>query len=174
MAAEPGQGCEAGPLTGRGFCPRWWNVLEPRWRLHTLRTRQTPQAVMLRWLKWKIYVVLLRHFSCVWLCATPETAAHQTPPPPGFSRQEHRSGSPPPSPMHESEEWKWSRPVVSDSSRPHGLQPTRLLRPWDFPGKSAGVGCHCLLQGNVWENVKFSISILGIVWMLKPLSCFIF
>ena len=30
--------------------------------------------------------------------------------------------------------------------RPHGLQPTRLLRPWDSPGKSPGVGCHCLLQ----------------------------
>ena len=24
---------------------------------------------------------------------------------------------------------------MSDSLRPHGLQPTRLLRPWDFPGK---------------------------------------
>ena len=34
---------------------------------------------------------------------------------------------------------------MSESSRPHGLQPTRLLRPWDFPGKSTGVGCHCLL-----------------------------
>ena len=42
--------------------------------------------------------------------------------------------------------WKWSRSVVSDSLRPHGLQPTRLLRPWDFLGKSAGVGCHCLLR----------------------------
>ena len=30
--------------------------------------------------------------------------------------------------------------------RPHGLQPTRLLRPWDFPGKSIGVGCHYGLQ----------------------------
>ena len=39
-----------------------------------------------------------------------------------------------------------SRSVVSDSSWRHGLQPTRLLRPWDFPGKSTGVGCHCLLQ----------------------------
>ena len=39
-----------------------------------------------------------------------------------------------------------SRSVVSDSSRPHGLQPTRLLCPWNFPGKSAGVGCHCLLH----------------------------
>ena len=29
---------------------------------------------------------------------------------------------------------------MSDSVRPHGLQPTRLLCPWDFPGKSAGVG----------------------------------
>ena len=50
-----------------------------------------------------------------------------------------------PSPMHESEKWKWSRSVVSNSERPHGLQPTRLLCPWDFPGKSTGVGCHCLL-----------------------------
>ena len=64
----------------------------------------------------------------------------------GFSRQEHWSGLPFPSPMHESEKWKWSRSVVSDSLRPHGLQPTRLLHPWEFPGKSTGVGCHCLLQ----------------------------
>ena len=42
--------------------------------------------------------------------------------------------------------WKWSRSVVSDSSPPHGLQPTRLFHPWDFPGKSGGVGCHCLLR----------------------------
>ena len=45
---------------------------------------------------------------------------------------------------------KWKVKVNSLSrvwlQRPHGLQPTRLLRPWDFPGKSTGVGCHCLLQ----------------------------
>ena len=41
---------------------------------------------------------------------------------------------------------KWSRSVVSDSSVAHGLQPTRLLRLWGFPGKSTGVGCHCLLS----------------------------
>ena len=64
----------------------------------------------------------------------------------GFSRQEHWSGLPFPSPMHESEKWKWSHSVVSHSSRSHGLQPTRLLRPWDFPSKSTGVGCHCLLH----------------------------
>ena len=45
--------------------------------------------------------------------------------------------------------WKWKVKVKSLSrvrlERPHGLQPTRLFRPWDFPGKSTGVGCHCLL-----------------------------
>ena len=41
---------------------------------------------------------------------------------------------------------KWSRSVVSDSSGLHGLQPIRLLRPWDIPGKSTGVGCHRLLR----------------------------
>ena len=35
---------------------------------------------------------------------------------------------------------------MSDSSQPHGLQPTRLLHPWDFSGKSTGVGCYCLLR----------------------------
>ena len=42
---------------------------------------------------------------------------------------------------------EWSRSVVSDSLRPRGLQPTRLLRPWDSPGKNTGVGYHFLLQG---------------------------
>ena len=37
--------------------------------------------------------------------------------------------------------------VMSDSLQPHGLKPTRLLCPWDFPGKNIGVGCHFLLQG---------------------------
>ena len=35
---------------------------------------------------------------------------------------------------------------MSDSMRPHRLQPTRLPRPWDSPGKNTGVGCHFLLQ----------------------------
>ena len=61
---------------------------------------------------------VLSCFSHVWLCATPETAAHQAPPYPGFSRQERWSGLPFPSPVHESEKWKWSRSVVSDSSDP--------------------------------------------------------
>ena len=36
---------------------------------------------------------------------------------------------------------------MPDSSRHHGLQPTRLLCPWDFPGKDTAVGCHFLLPG---------------------------
>ena len=47
--------------------------------------------------------------SRVWLCVTPETVAPQAPPSLGFSRQEHWSGSPLPSPLHETEKWKWSR-----------------------------------------------------------------
>ena len=35
---------------------------------------------------------------------------------------------------------------MSDSVRPHRWQPTRLLCPWDSPGKNTGVGCHFLLQ----------------------------
>ena len=52
-----------------------------------------------------------------------------------------------------SKAWKWKVKIESEVAQPcptqwsHGLQPTRLLCPWDFPGKSTGVGCHCLLQG---------------------------
>ena len=63
-----------------------------------------------------LLLLLLSHFSRARLFATPETAAHQAPLSLGFSRQEHRSGLPFPSPMHQSEKWKWSRSVVSDSS----------------------------------------------------------
>ena len=83
----------------------------------------------------------------------------------GLSRQEYWSGLPFPSPMRESEKWKWTRSVESDSVRPHGLQPTRIPRPWDSPGKSTGVGCHCLLRSLCLERVKtFSYSLL--LWLL--------
>ena len=52
---------------------------------------------------------------------------------------------------------------MSDSLRPHGLQPTRFLHPWDFPGKSTGVGCHCLLQN--W------LLTLKRVWLLVEACC---
>ena len=53
-----------------------------------------------------LLLLLLSYFSRVRLCATQWTAAHQAPPSLGFSRQEHWSGLPFPSPMHESEKWK--------------------------------------------------------------------
>ena len=61
------------------------------------------QARTLEWIaisfsnawKWKVKV---KSLSCVWLFATPWTAAYQAPPPMGFSRQEYWSGMPLPSP----------------------------------------------------------------------------
>ena len=64
--------------------------------------------------------------------------------------------------MHESEKWKWSHSVMSDSYGPHGLQPTRLLHPWDFLGKSTGVGYHCLLR---YTALMYSFS------YLEPVCC---
>ena len=55
--------------------------------------------------------------------------------------------------------WKWSRSVASDSSWPHGLQPTRLPRPWGFPGKSTGVGCHRLLCSHRAGILKYLLNI---------------
>ena len=45
---------------------------------------------------------------------------------------------------------------MSNSLRPHGLKPTRLLHPWNFPGKSTGVGCHFLLhnKGKLLVNIS--------------------
>ena len=98
----------------------------------------------------------------------------QAPPSLGFSRQEHWSGLPFPSPMHESEKWKWSRSVISNSERPHGLQPTRPFHPWDFPGNSTGVGCHCLLQKgvtNTAQKTEKKLSREGDSWGIRRCYC---
>ena len=47
-----------------------------------------------------------------------------------------------------------SCPTLCD---PHRQQPMRLLRPWDFPGKSTRVGCHCLLWGTVGVTIKVMV-----------------
>ena len=91
-------------------------------------------------------LLVLSRFSHVRFCATPETAAHQVLQSLGFSRQEHWSGLPFPSPCMKVKSESEVTQSCSTLSDPHGLQPTRLLRPWDFPGKSTGEGCHCLLQ----------------------------
>ena len=41
----------------------------------------------------------------------------------------------------------WVASIMSNSMQPYGLQPTRLLCPWDSPGKNTGVSCKVLLQG---------------------------
>ena len=53
-----------------------------------------------------LLLLLLSRLSCIRLCATPSKAAHEAPPSLGFSRQEHWSGLPFPSPMHEREKGK--------------------------------------------------------------------
>ena len=45
---------------------------------------------------------------------------------------------------------------MSDSVRPHRWRPTRLPRPWDSPGKSSGVWCHCLLHLRVYHHLNKS------------------
>ena len=82
-----------------------------------------------------LLLLLLSRFSHVRLCATPETAAHHAAPSQGFSRQEHWSGLPFPSPMHESEsEVAQSCPTLSDpmdcslpGSSVHGSFQARVL-----------------------------------------------
>ena len=69
---------------------------------------------------------------------------------------------------------------MSHSLRPHGLLSSRLLCPWDSPGKNTGVGCHALLQGIFpilglnphlrWQEDSLPVSHLGspgsvLVWM---------
>ena len=131
-----------------------WTYLQNRNETYRHR-KQTYSYQSVRWGRSKLGVginiytllllLLLSRFSRVWLC-DPIDGSPLAPPSLGFSRQAHWSGLPFPSPVHESEKWKWSRSVVSNPQRPHGLQPSRLLCLWDFPGKSTGVGCHYLLQ----------------------------
>ena len=71
--------------------------------------------------KWKVKGNSL---SRVWLCATPEMAAHQAPPSLGFSRQEHWNELPFPFPLHESEKWKWVRLLVTPWIAAHQAPPS--------------------------------------------------
>ena len=62
-----------------------------------------------------------------------------------------------------------SRSVVSDSLRSRGPEPTRLLCPWDAPGKNSGVGCHALLQG-IFLTQELNWSLLHCRQILYQLS----
>ena len=99
----------------------WWVTV------HEVAKNQTGQSMHPM-----LLLPLLSHISHVWLCVTPQMAAW--------------SGLPFPSPVHESEEWKWSRSVMSDSSWPHDCT---------FPGSSA----HGISQARVlaWGATAFSV-----------------
>ena len=100
---------------------------------------------------------MLSHFSRVRLCVTPETTAHQAPPSLGFSRQEHWSRLPFPSP--------------GDLPDP-GIEPTSpALTGWFFTAEPPGRPCwrfSYTLTWNLWETLKwdflvgfFSMHLLG-------------
>ena len=125
----------------------------------------SPLMLKVKW-KWKL--------SCVWLFVTPRTVVHGIlqagilewvifP----FFRNLPNPGIEPRSPSLQVDSFpaepqgspvlkvtvcfrllSFSCSVISDSLETHGLEPTRLLCPRDFPGKNTGVGCHFLLQGS--------------------------
>ena len=104
---------------------------------------------------YQLLLLLLNRFSRVRLCATPYMAAHQAPPSLGFSRQQHWSGLPCPSPMHKSEsEVAQSCLILSD--------------PMDcsLPGSSV----HGSSQARVleWGAITFSITFLSFLDYLDP------
>ena len=105
-------------------CPSADEWIRKLWYIYTMEyysaiKKNTFESVLMRWTKpiiqsevsqkekhqysMLLLLLLLSRFSRVRLCATTETAAHQALPSLGFSRQEHWSGLPFPSPMHESE-----------------------------------------------------------------------
>ena len=109
-----------------------------------------------------LLLLLLSCFICVRLCATPQTAAHQAPPFLGFSRQEHWSGLPFPSPMRESEVAQ----LCLIPSHPMDCSP---------PGSSV----HGIFQARVleWGAIAFSKPCLRIFLIIslkkkqKPVGC---
>ena len=60
--------------------------------------------------------------------------------------------------------------IKSDSLRPHGLEPTRLLYSWNFPGKNTGVGCHFLLQGIFLTQGSYPRLLCLLHWQAVPPS----
>ena len=68
-------------------------------------------------------------------------------------------------PMHAS--LLFSHSVVPDSLWPYGLWSSRLLCPWDSPGKNTGMGCHALPQGSSWPRDQTLLSLLH--WQIGSL-----
>ena len=152
---------EVGPFT-RGYACRgvglaaslaghvpflWLNMISPLGEKPGNGQVTENQNLKQKWLiiQYMLCYAILSHFSHVRLCVTPQTAAHQALPYLGFSRQEHWSGLPFPSPMHE---------VKSESEVAQSC-PT-LSNPMDcsLPGSSV----HGIFQARVleWGAIAFS------------------
>ena len=151
-------GSECFSLPNSSLVTIWCSIFVSLWALYQLDSsyklvinRSNWKAHSILSLTWRdrkyiasdtsMLLLLLSRFSRVWLCATPWTAAHQAPPSLGFSRQEHWSALPFPSPMHESE--------VAQSC-------ATLSDPMDYslPGSSI----HGIFQARVleWGAIAFS------------------
>ena len=72
----------------------------------------------------------------------------------------YTSRAPSPNTMTYEFAWIWAHSVKSNSLQPHGLQPTRLLCPWDSPGKNTGVGC--ISFSNAW---KWKVKVKSLSWV---------
>ena len=61
-----------------------------------------------------------------------------------------------------------SHSVMSSSLQPYGLQPIRLLCPWDYPGKNTGVGCPFLSRGSSQPRDRTKVSCTSCIgrWIL--------
>ena len=113
-----------------------------------------------------LLLLLLSCFSHVRLCATSQTAAHQAPLSLGFSREEHWSGLPFPSPVHESETWKWSLSRVR-------LFATRWTAAYQVPPSMgfprqeywSGVPSPSPTPTSSWSKATYSLSFLSPWWL---------
>ena len=119
-------GCSVGESLGRdkiGSGRAGWKLWQWSRQEMMAAYRSSPASSLVVLILPLLLLLLLSRFSRVWLCATPQMAAHQAPPSLGFFRQEHWSGLPFPSPMHESEKWKWSHSVCPTLSDPMDCSP---------------------------------------------------
>ena len=113
--------------------------------------------------------IVVQSLGCIQLFVTPWTAAHQASL--SFTVSRVSSNSCPLSQWcHLPSPWVHAKvaSVMSNSLQPSGQEPTRLLCPWDSPGKNTGVASPDL-QGSSWPKVQTHVSCL-LHWQAGSLS----